>query len=161
MRSSLQQTPDTLPHSVTGLLKCPALWHVILRAVLELALARYRLGRRNVRDVMGTTPARDTANTVTNLLADPLALRVAWAIPRVAARVPWRSDCLVQATAAQRWLASKRLDCELHIGVKKVSWNAPSEVVHQLGYDYPVLGGLNDGWKTRKAGRYRAEASAG
>ena len=40
-------------------------------------------------------------------------------------------------------------------------WNAPSEVVHQLGYDYPVLGGLNDGWKTRKAGRYRAEASAG
>lgn len=41
------------------------------------------------------------------------------------------------------------------------SWNAPSEVVHQLGYDYPVLGGLNDGWKTRKAGRYRAEASAG
>ena len=41
------------------------------------------------------------------------------------------------------------------------TWNAPSEVVHQLGYDYPVLGGLNDGWKTRKAGRYRAEASAG
>jgi integrase len=42
-----------------------------------------------------------------------------------------------------------------------LKWNAPSEVVHQLGYDYPVLGGLNDGWKTRKAGRYRAEASAG
>ena len=39
-------------------------------------------------------------------------------------------------------------------------WNAPTEVVHQLGYNYPVLGGLNDGWKTRKAGRYRAEASA-
>ena len=28
-------------------------------------------------------------------------------------------------------------------------WNAPSEVVHQLGCDYSVLGGLNDGWKTR------------
>lgn len=40
-------------------------------------------------------------------------------------------------------------------------WNAPTEVVHQLGYDYPVLGGLCDGWKTRKAGRYCAEASAG
>ena len=39
-------------------------------------------------------------------------------------------------------------------------WNAPSEVVHKLGYDYPVLGGLNDGWKTRKAGRYCAKASA-
>jgi len=44
---------------------------------------------------------------------------------------------------------------------KSAYWNAPSEVVHQLGYDYPVLGGLNDCWKTRKAGRYRAEASAG
>jgi len=43
----------------------------------------------------------------------------------------------------------------------RMTWNAHSQVVHQLGYDYPVLGGLNDGWKTRKAGRYRAEASAG
>jgi 2,5-dihydroxypyridine 5,6-dioxygenase len=32
-------------------------------------------------------------------------------------------------------------------------WNAPTEVVHQLGYDYPVLGGLNDGWKTRETRR--------
>lgn len=40
------------------------------------------------------------------------------------------------------------------------SWNAPSEVVHQLGYDYPVLGGLNDGWKARKTRRYCAKASA-
>ena len=41
------------------------------------------------------------------------------------------------------------------------TWNAPSEVVHQLGYDYPVLGGLNDGWKTRETRRYCAKASAG
>jgi G3E family GTPase len=39
-------------------------------------------------------------------------------------------------------------------------WNAPTEVVHQLGYDYPVLGGLNDGWKTRETRRYCAKASA-
>ncbi len=37
----------------------------------------------------------------------------------------------------------------------------PPEVVHQLGYYCPVLGGLGDGWKTREAGRYRAKASAG
>jgi hypothetical protein len=41
-----------------------------------------------------------------------------------------------------------------------VMWNAPTEVVHQLGYDYPVLGGLNDGWKTRETRRYCAKASA-
>ena len=30
------------------------------------------------------------------------------------------------------------------------TWNTPTEVVHQLGYDCPVLGGLNDGWKRGK-----------
>jgi hypothetical protein len=37
----------------------------------------------------------------------------------MAARVPWRSDCLVQATAAQRWLDRHQIPTQLHIGVRK------------------------------------------
>jgi hypothetical protein len=50
---------------------------------------------------------------------------------------------------------------EWHHSLARTEWNAPTEVVHQLGYDYPVLGGLNDGWKTRETRRYCAKASAG
>jgi hypothetical protein len=38
-------------------------------------------------------------------------------IPRMARLVPWRSDCLVQATAAQCWLRQKGVPTHLHIGV--------------------------------------------
>ena len=31
-------------------------------------------------------------------------LRLSWAIGAAAARIPWRSDCLLQAMAADRWL---------------------------------------------------------
>lgn len=47
-----------------------------------------------------------------------LAQRIARAIPRAAGRVPWRSDCFVQALAAQYWLAQSGIGSELHIGVR-------------------------------------------
>ena len=45
--------------------------------------------------------------------------RVAFAIPRAAARVPWRSDCLVQALAGERWLSRNGVDTTLTLGVRK------------------------------------------
>ena len=48
-----------------------------------------------------------------------LVKRVAIAIPRAASRVPWRSDCLVQALAAERWLAGKGVHTVLCIGARK------------------------------------------
>ena len=48
-----------------------------------------------------------------------LISRVAFAVPIVAARVPWRADCLVQALAAQRWLRRKGIPTTLHVGVHK------------------------------------------
>jgi hypothetical protein len=45
--------------------------------------------------------------------------RVAFAIPAIALRVPWRSDCMVQAMAAQNWLARYKIPSTMTIGVRK------------------------------------------
>ena len=45
--------------------------------------------------------------------------RVGRAIARAERRVPWRSDCLVQALAARHWLSRHKVDSRLHIGVRR------------------------------------------
>jgi hypothetical protein len=45
--------------------------------------------------------------------------RVAFVIPRVAARLPWRADCLVQALAAEHWLKRAGILTTLTLGVPK------------------------------------------
>ena len=49
-----------------------------------------------------------------------LVERVAYVVPRVAARLPWRADCLIQARAAEHWLATAGIASELHFGVAKI-----------------------------------------
>lgn len=44
---------------------------------------------------------------------------VGWAINSAAARVPWRSDCLVQAMAGSMWLDTIDRGHKLNIGVRK------------------------------------------
>jgi len=55
--------------------------------------------------------------------------RIGFVIPRVAARLPWRSDCLIQAVPAQRWLASCGVASAISIGVDRGlmanSWLTP------------------------------------
>lgn len=113
---SLSPHNEGLPSNGTGLLRSPWLWSVALRAVWELALARLALGRRSARDLFcyaqKCTKKRDCPDAA-------LPARVAWAIPRIAARVPWRADCLVQALAARRWLARKSIASNLCIGTRK------------------------------------------
>lgn len=92
---------------------------VALRAVLELGLARLqhlhlvpsRIQALN-REVAGLG---ETGPTNQEAIVDD----VAFVIPRVAARLPWRSDCLIQAMAAQRWLKSKGICSSISIGVTK------------------------------------------
>ena len=84
----------------------------MVRAVVELGFARARLAAK-----------ADSAKASLNALSpeeERLVERVAYVIPRVAARVPWRADCLIQAHAAQRWLTSAGITSDLHFGVPKV-----------------------------------------
>jgi Transglutaminase-like superfamily len=49
----------------------------------------------------------------------PLDLRlVAWSIRAVSRRVPWRSDCLLQAMAATAWLRKAGYAPEFYLGVR-------------------------------------------
>lgn len=44
--------------------------------------------------------------------------RIGYVLPRLSKRLPWRSDCLVQAMAGQRWLRASGHSSEIQIGVQ-------------------------------------------
>ena len=92
-----------------------------MRAASELALARLRFARFSMAMV-----ARGNANAARGREADAASEadrvtleQLAFVIPRVAARLPWRSDCLPQAMAAQRWLADEGIASTLTIGIDR------------------------------------------
>lgn len=99
----------------------PSFWADFCRALWCLASARRQLGTWSPADVMRAAPDvfRNAPTDLPKGSNLALVRRVAFAIPRVAARVPWRSDCLVQAVAGQRWLASLGIESTLSIGVRK------------------------------------------
>lgn len=83
-------------------------------ATAELAFARARLAVQGAdKLVRPPPPARSRRGK------DGMIDRVAFAIPRMGARVPWRSSCLVQALAAQRWLARNGIATDLVLGARK------------------------------------------
>ena len=77
----------------------------LVRAAVELAVARVRKADRAAVAFDGGSAH--------------LVERVAYAIPRVAARLPWRADCLVQAMAARRWLSAHGIASTIHYGVPR------------------------------------------
>lgn len=82
----------------------------VIRAALELASARARIG---------VEADRAKASTRLSAKEHRIVERVAYAIPRVAARVPWRADCLVQAMAARSWLSAHGIASTIHYGVPR------------------------------------------
>lgn len=95
-----------------------------IRAGLGLAAARLALRtitpdkvlRRNIairQQVAQLSRTPDDADVLR--LCDEAGLF----INRMAARVPWRSDCLVQALAGQQWLASEGIASEIVVGTAK------------------------------------------
>ncbi|HVL30522.1 MAG TPA: lasso peptide biosynthesis B2 protein [Sphingomicrobium sp.] len=90
----------------------------LLRAVYELALARVELLAADPEAWLAERRRRRSPGEAASID------RVAFAIPRAAARVPWRATCLVQALAAQRWLARMGVSSRLKLGARKTSEQA-------------------------------------
>ncbi len=89
----------------------------LIRAGIELGSARIRLRTLDLRTLIaGEAGAPIKLDPSQYNLVD----RVAYAIPRVAVRLPWRADCLVQAIAAERWLRSAGVPSTIHFGIPKV-----------------------------------------
>lgn len=88
-------------------------WSDFAIAVAELALARVTLAA--ALDPAGLAPA---SGGRPDSRAIATAERVALAIAQASRRVPWRSDCLVQAKAARNWLMRLGIESVLNIGVR-------------------------------------------
>lgn len=112
---------------VPGYETCPwpvratALVQFGVRAIVELLRARREFARRPPAElVQGNRQIARSARAPDKALpGDALWVsQVSFVIPRIADRVPWRADCLVQAIAAQKWLYSKGIATDLAIGVE-------------------------------------------
>ena len=96
----------------------PWLVRFALRGLWELVRARIAFARLEAKAI----PVRNQAS---RQAADPSAeveeatlARLTYVLPRLSNRLPWRSDCLVQAIAAQNWLAALGAASEIRIGVE-------------------------------------------
>lgn len=104
----------------------PRLLAGALRALIDLAAARIALSRikpngvldRNRRNAARLGPS---ANRIAAAALVQTCDDAAFFITRMAYRVPWRSDCLVQALAGQRWLARAGAPSEIVVGTSKTA----------------------------------------
>jgi len=93
----------------------------VVRGLYELTRARFALPRIKPSDIRRLNRnAATEAGAVNKRSPHPRAVdRIALIIPLLASYVPWRSDCLIQAMAAQRWLAANGVAAEIRIGVDR------------------------------------------
>jgi hypothetical protein len=100
----------------------PELIASALLGLWEIALARralHRIGPTGVQQ--RNAEAARCARSRPQALTDRACERVSFIIPRVARRVPWRADCLVQALAGQRWLRTEGIASEIVVGTARDS----------------------------------------
>jgi hypothetical protein len=87
-------------------------WCDLAVAVSELAIARVKLGRSSVEELLKEQAPKYPAS---GRHAERVR-RVQIAIARAHHRLPWRADCLVQALAAHRWLCRYGIATKLLVG---------------------------------------------
>lgn len=95
---------------------------------LYLAISAKELARARLHHISGTpesiikglqTPFEPNGEGANICLRDLDLKRMAWSISVAASRMPWRSDCLIQVLAADRWMRRHRLRGEFYLGVAK------------------------------------------
>lgn len=93
-------------------------WRALAIATRELAIARICCAAMPMSTVLERL--RDTSPPPHSPTFDEAEIhRLSWAISTVAIRLPWRSDCLLQALAATRWLRRCGLQPEFFLGSRK------------------------------------------
>lgn len=90
-----------------------------LRAAFHIARARMTFDRVSPADLIARNRSAAIHQRTTHATLPHEIARIAYVIPRIAKRVPWRSDCLVQAIAAQDWLSNLGQSSEVCIGVEQ------------------------------------------
>ncbi|MEM7665246.1 MAG: lasso peptide biosynthesis B2 protein [Pseudomonadota bacterium] len=120
--------------------------HLLVRGTWELARARLAMSSIEARDI-------EPLNMSTKLCAERVnsakpgpdqIRRICFVLTHLSQLVPWRSDCVPQALAAQRWLGAKGIASEIRIGVenpKDGEFGAHAWLIHD---DRVLIGGEID-----------------
>jgi hypothetical protein len=95
-------------------------WLYFAIAVKELLIARTRYGTQPVGKILRQLQ-HERSQSDDSARGDVDLARISWAIGAAAARVPWRSDCLPQSMAADRWLRRYGLQPRLFVGIAKAA----------------------------------------
>jgi hypothetical protein len=106
----------------------------LIVAVWELGLARVTFGSWRSDRMVRYLSAR--SSRLSDRASDIKLERLAWALSAAARRVPWRSDCLIQALAAMRWLRRHGYRPEFHLGVTSPRGR------HTIGHAWVTCGGI-------------------
>lgn len=90
----------------------------------ELACARstlYRIGPLDVqrRNAVSAAIEAECQTAVDERLTGRICEEMVFAIVHMDRRVPWRSDCLVQAVAGQNWLMRRGIASKIVVGVAR------------------------------------------
>lgn len=93
----------------------PQDWRHLAIAVKELLIARIRYALQPAGKILLDLHEAPQVYLKGGNVRVDLA-RMAWSIDAAAARVPWRSDCLLRVMAADRWLRRWRLPREFFLG---------------------------------------------
>src|SRR5215211_1445481 len=120
----------------------------LLRATMELALARHRLATMTPAELLAV--AYDHGDRKLGAGASSArvyARRVGVAIGRMSSRVPWRASCLVQALAARRWLARHDIESSLFVGVRKETPEMLEAHAWLIAGDDVITGGEVSGYR--------------
>lgn len=128
----------------------PRLAVLALIAAVDLAVARFALLTITPKDVIARN--RKMAMVYRAQLTQDRILEACveagFIINRVAARLPWRADCLVQALAGQRWLARAGIASEIIVGAAKADDGTVAAHAWLRAQGEVVLGGNITAYRT-------------
>lgn len=116
-------------------------WSDLALAAWELACANRKLAKDQAppirhHDLSEAAPSVTLTATEVHLIE-----RIAWALPRAASVVPWRSDCLRQAEAGRRWLVRHGIIAQIRLGARKDASGAPEMHAWLMVAERVVTGG--------------------
>ena len=125
-------------------------WRYLTTASVELLAARIRLSTVGAETILRELQDRSSALPHQQIgRSAPIDVeRLSWAITVAAGHVPWRSDCLLQVMAADRWLRQHGLCADFYLGVVKDPQQGLTAHAWLRYGDLTVTGGRYDRYST-------------
>jgi hypothetical protein len=128
----------------------PSDWQYLTIATFELLAARFRLSTvatekilRELQSQLSATPQKqESASAKVDIE------RLSWAIAVVARHAIWRSDCLIQVMAADRWLRRHHLRPDFYLGIAKTEQGIFAAHAWLRYGDITVTGGRSSQFST-------------